>query len=260
MRRVLDGLGGVLSIAAALLLWEAAVRLLHVSPHLLPPPSDVLASLDEHFALLMEHAVPTALETFAGFGLAGAVGFALGLLLFGSRLLEAAAMPWILAAQIVPKIALAPLFVVWLGVGAPCRMVFATFIAFFPVLIATVAGLGAADRGALALCRALGAARWQTMLHVRLPFAVPHLLAGLKTAATLALLGIVIGEFVTAQKGLGYIVLLAGNIDETALMLAAIALLLAVGALLYGAVLLAEWAAARWYGAPMPAGAFTEAR
>lgn len=253
MRKVAEGVGSVL---AALLAWEGAVRLFHVSPRLLPPASEVAAAVAEHLGLLVEHAVPTAVETFVGFGLATLVGFVLGVMLFGSRLAQAAAMPWILVAQIKPKIALAPLFVVWLGVGAPCRLAFAVFIAFFPVLIATVAGLAATDRGALALCRGLGAARWQTMLLVRLPFAVPHLVAGWKTAATLALLGIVIGEFVTAQRGLGYLVLLAGNIDETALMLAAIAWLLGVGAMLYGAVLLLEAGFARWYGAPMTAGEF----
>ena len=247
---------GALSVLAALLAWEAATRLFHVSPRLLPPPSEVASAIAEHLGLLLEHAVPTAVETTVGFALAALAGIILGVTLFGSRLAQAAAMPWILAAQIVPKIALAPLFMVWLGVGAPCRLAFAVFIAFFPVLIATVAGLAATDRGALDLCRGLGAARWQTMLLVRLPFAVPHLLAGLKTAATLALLGIVIGEFVTAQRGLGYLVLLAGNIDETALMLAAIALLLGVGAVLYGAVLLLEAGFARWYGAPIAAGEF----
>ena len=253
MRRVLDGIAAV---GSALLLWEFLVRALHVRVHLLPPPSAVGAAFLEHGDLFLEHGVPTLIEAFAGFGLAGVVGFGLGMALFGSALLRTAAMPWILAAQIVPKIALAPLFVVWLGVGAPCRMAFAVFIAFFPVLVGTAAGLAATDRGALALCRGLGAAGWQTLLLVRLPLAMPQLLAGLKTAATLSLLGIVIGEFVTAQRGLGYLVLLAGNIDETALMLAAIGLLLGVGALLYGSVLALEWVYARWYGAPMAAGAF----
>ncbi len=256
MKGLLDGAAGVGAVVAALLLWEAAVRALNVSPHLLPPPSAVAEAFGDHADLFLEHGLPTLEESFAGFGLAALAGFVLGLVLFASHLVQRAVMPWILAAQIVPKIALAPLFVVWLGVGAPCRMAFAVFIAFFPVLIATVAGLSATDRGALGLCRALGAAPWQTLLRVRLPFAMPHLLAGLKTAATLALLGIVIGEFVTAQQGLGYLVLLAGNIDETALMLAAIALLLGVGALLYAAVLLLEWLFARWYGAPIPAGEF----
>lgn len=253
---VSEALAAVGAVLVGLLVWEAAVRALHVPIRLLPPPTAVGEAFAAHWDLFVEHGAPTLIETFAGFGLAVVAGFVLGALLFGSVTMQSAVMPWVLAAQIVPKIALAPLFVVWLGVGAPCRMAFAVFIAFFPVLIATVAGLQATDRGALMLCRALGAARWQTMVRVRLPFALPHLLAGLKTAATLALLGIVIGEFVTAQKGLGYLVLLAGNIDETALMLAAIGLLLGVGALLYGAVLLLEWLGGRWYGAPMTAGEF----
>lgn len=256
MSRLRGAVSGISAVLLMLAAWEILVRALHISTHLLPPPSDVAQSLIDHGDLFAQHGIPTALETLAGFILASFIGCAFGVVLFISPLAQAATMPWILAAQIVPKIALAPLFVVWLGVGAPCRMVFAVFIAFFPVLIATVAGLSATDRGALQLSRALGASPVQTMLKIRLPFAVPHLLAGLKTAATLALLGIVIGEFVTAQRGLGYLVMLAGSIDETALMLAAITGLLVVGAALYALVLLAEAVFARWYGAPIIVGDF----
>ncbi|MEJ1975815.1 MAG: ABC transporter permease [Acetobacteraceae bacterium] len=225
------------------------MRLFRVSPKLLPPPTEVAAAIAGHFGLLAANSVPTAAETLGGFLLAAGIGFLLGAALSASRLARDT-LPWILVAQIVPKIALAPLFVVWLGVGAPCRLAFAVFIAFFPVLVATVAGLGATDPAALRLCAALGARGWQTVLRVRLPYAVPHILAGLKTAATLSLLGVVLGEFVTAQQGLGYLVLFAGSIDETALMLAAVVLLCVIGVALYGLVLLAEALFARWYGGP----------
>jgi NitT/TauT family transport system permease protein len=249
-------LGSLLAVAGMVAMWEALVRWLPISPGLLAPPSAVLAALVEHPDLLAEHAAATAGETVLGFLLACVVGASLGALLSGFDAFRRVAMPWVLALQIVPKMALAPLFVVWLGVGAPCRLAFAIFLAFFPVLIGTMAGLAGTDRGALLLCHALGATAWQTTVRVRLPYAVPQLLAGMKTAATMALLGVVIGEFVTAQQGLGYLVMFAASLGETALVLAAIVLLCVIGLALYGAVLLAERGFARWYGAPVPAGAF----
>ncbi len=246
----------LLAVAAMVAAWEGLVRGLPVSPDLLAPPSAVLEALLRHPELRLEHGLATARETALGFVLACLAGVVPGALLSTSALLRRVAMPWVLALQIVPKMALAPLFVVWLGVGAPCRMAFAVFIAFFPVLIGTTAGLAGTDSGALRLCRVLGASWWQTVLWVRLPYAVPQLLAGMKTAATMALLGVVIGEFVTAQQGLGYVVMFAASLGETALVLAAIVLLCGIGLVLYGAVLLAELGFARWYGAPMPAGEF----
>jgi NitT/TauT family transport system permease protein len=249
-------LTSALAVLAMLLGWEALVRGKAVSADLLAPPSAVLEALLRHPEILLDQGISTARETALGFVLACLIGAAMGAALSSAALLRRVSMPWVLALQIVPKMALAPLFVVWLGVGAPCRLAFAVFIAFFPVLIGTTAGLAGTDSGALRLCRVLGAGWWQTVLRVRLPYAVPQLLAGMKTAATMALLGVVIGEFVTAQQGLGYVVMFAASLGETALVLAAITLLCGIGVALYGVVLLAEWAFARWYGAPMPAGEF----
>jgi NitT/TauT family transport system permease protein len=159
-------------------------------------------------------------------------------------------MPYLLALQIVPKIALAPLFIVWLGTGTPCRLVIAVFLALFPVTISGVAGLLSADPNVLRLCTALSASRLQMIVRVRLPYALPHLFAGLKVAATMILLGVTIGEFVTAQAGLGYIILFASSIGQTALVFAAIVLLCAIGLALYAAVTVAERLYARWFGAP----------
>ncbi|WP_149538882.1 ABC transporter permease [Siccirubricoccus phaeus] len=253
MRGALASLGAVAALVA---LWEAAVRFIPISPNLLAPPSAIAEALALHPALLLEHGWATAHEALLGFLLAALAGMALGAALSASALLRQALMPFVLALQIVPKMALAPLFVVWLGVGAPCRMAFAIFIAFFPVLIGTMAGLAGTESGALRLCRVLGASWWQTLWRVRLPYAVPQLLAGLKTAATMALLGVVIGEFVTAQQGLGYVVMFGASLGETALVLAAITLLCAIGLVLYGVVLAAELAFGLWYKAPLPAGEF----
>ncbi|MCU0946208.1 MAG: ABC transporter permease subunit, partial [Rubritepida sp.] len=127
-------------------------------------------------------------------------------------------------------------FIVWLGIGSESRLAFSMFIAFFPVVIATLTGLNATPPDMLRLCRALTAKPWQVFLSVRFPYALPHIFAGLKIAVTFAIIGVVVGEFITAQAGLGYMILFASSQAETALILASIVMLCAVGLVLYGLV------------------------
>lgn len=242
----------LLLAAVVLAVWELATRTLDISTTVLVPPSAIASVLMDRFDILAQHTAITATETAEGFVLATALGIGLAGLIATSRIMRAVLMPYLVTLQIVPKIALAPLFTIWLGTGTPCRLVFAVFFAFFPVAIATITGLLSADRNALRLCTALRASRMQEVLLIRLPYALPHVFAGLKVAATMVLLGVVIGEFVTAQAGLGYIVLFASSIGETALVFAALVLLCAIGLVLYGLVVLAEHAYARWFAAPFP--------
>ena len=202
-----------------------------------------------HPNILLHHMAITAGETIEGFALAAGLGMLLAALIASSQALRRTLMPWLLVVQIVPKIALAPLFIVWLGTGLPCRMVFTVFLALFPVTVAGVAGLLSADRNVVLLYTALRASRVQQIVQVRLPYALPHLFAGLKVAATMVLLGVTIGEFVTAQGGLGYIILFASSIGQTALVFAALVVLCLIGLALYAAVAIAEAAYGRWFGA-----------
>ena len=242
----------VLLAAGLLAGWEAAVPLLHVPDAVLVPPSAVVRAVALHPGILLQHMAITAAETAEGFVLAAGFGVLLAALVASSAVLRGMVMPWLLVLQIVPKIALAPLFIVWLGTGMPCRMMFAVFLALFPVTVSGVAGLLSADRNALRLCAALGASRVQEVVRVRLPYALPHLFAGLKVAATMTLLGVTIGEFVTAQGGLGYIILFASSVGETALVFAALLLLCGIGVALYAAVAVAERWYGAWFGAAMP--------
>ena len=243
-------LSPLLVAAGVLVGWEVAVPLLHVSQSALVPPSAIAQAIASHPDILLQHMAITAGETAEGFVLAVVFGVLLAAVIASSRVLRGLLMPWLLLLQIVPKIALAPLFIVWLGNGTPCRMVFAVFLALFPAVVAGVAGLLSADRNALLLCAALGASRVQEIVQVRLPYAMPHLFAGLKVAATMTLLGVTIGEFVTAQGGLGYIILFASSIGQTALVFAAIMLLCLIGLALYAAVAAAEHLYGGWFGAP----------
>lgn len=249
MRRWLAPLLVAIGILAA---WQVGVPLLGVSSAVLVTPWAIAGAIAGHADVLSPHLAITAGETVEGFALATAIGVVLAALIASSALLRGVVMPYLLAMQIVPKIALAPLFIVWLGTGTPCRLAFSVFLALFPVTIAGVAGLHSADRNALRLCAALGGSRVQEVVHIRLPYALPHLFAGLKVAATMIVLGVTIGEFVTAQGGLGYIILFASSIGQTALMFGALALLCLIGLALYAAVAIAEHAYGRWFGAPLP--------
>lgn len=226
----------VLFAALVLGLWEFLVDFYRVPEVILPSPSDVVRRFAATYPFLLQHAVPTGTEAALGFLLATALGIGLAVLLAYSKWAFAALYPNVVFFQLIPKIALAPLFIVWLGIGSESRLAFSMFIAFFPVVVATLTGLNATPPDMLRLCRALTAKSWQVFLSVRFPYALPHIFSGLKIAVTFAIIGVVVGEFITAQAGLGYMILFASSQAETALILASIVMLCAVGLVLYGAV------------------------
>jgi NitT/TauT family transport system permease protein len=253
VRTVLLPLGFALCSIAA---WELVCRVGKISPVLLAPPSAVWQVLSTNYAILFQQAVPTTIETVVGFVLATALGVVLGVAITVSARIREALYPNIVLFQLIPKIALAPLFIVWLGIGSPSRLTFAVFIAFFPIVVSTAAGLVSAKPEAIRLCRALTASEAQIFRMVRFPFAVPYIFAGMKIGVTMAMIGVIVGEFITAQAGLGYIIMFGSSAAETALVLAAITLLCGIGLVLYGAVALGEMAMKRWYGSEIPAGGF----
>jgi NitT/TauT family transport system permease protein len=240
----------------AIVAWELVCRLGKISPVLLAPPSAVWRVLATNYAILFEQAIPTTVETLVGFALATVSGVLLGAAITMSARVREALYPNIVLFQLIPKIALAPLFIVWLGVGSPSRLTFAVFIAFFPVVVSTAAGLVSAKPEMVRLCRSLTASELQIFRMVRLPFAVPYIFAGMKIGVTMAMIGVIVGEFITAQAGLGYIIMFGSAQSETALVLAAIVLLCVIGLVLYGAVALGELAMKRWYGGEISAGGF----
>lgn len=246
------GAGAVLlplGLALLVLLgWEVGVRLGHVAPVILPPPSDILAATWQQRRILLRHAVPTTLESAAGFLIATALGVALAVLMTYSRAARQALYPNLVFFQLIPKIALAPLFLIWFGIGTSSRLAFAVFIAFFPIVIATASGLANVDANMVRLCRSLTGTAWQIFLHVRFPAALPYIFGGMKIGVTLAIIGVVIGEFITAQAGLGYLIIFATARADTAVALAAILVLCLSGLLLFGLVAGAERLAAHRFG------------
>ncbi len=212
-------------------------------------PSLIVETLFASLPLLAEHARQTAVEASIGFALGALLGMTIAMLMSIWKPLARALYPNLVAFQLIPKIALAPLFTLWLGVGAPSRVVFTVFLCFFPVMVATTAGVAGAPSYAIKLARSLNASQWQTFAQVRAPFAIPFIVAGLKVSATLAMIGIVVGEFVTAQAGLGYIVLFASSAGETRLLFSALILLCVEGLALYATVVALGWLLQLWYGA-----------
>ena len=234
--------------------WQVVCNRMRIPPILLPPPSAVWRVLQNNYAILLGQAMPTASESVLSFAIASALGVALAVSLTFSVWVREALYPNIVMLQLIPKIALAPLFIVWLGVGEKTSIVVAVFTAFFPVVVSSATGLVSAKPETLQLCRSLAASEWQVFRMVRFPYALPFIFAGMKVGVTMAMIGVVVGEFITAQQGLGYIIMFAAGAGETATVLAAIALLCAIGLALYGIVELAERAVRHWYGGEMPVG------
>jgi NitT/TauT family transport system permease protein len=251
------GRGVLLPLGFAVLMtvaWEILCRATRISPALLPAPSAVWMVLSENYGILFAHAWPTTIETVVSFGLATLLGVALAVAITFSAWVREALYPNIVMFQLIPKIALAPLFIVWLGVGSQSCIVVAIFIAFFPVVVSTATGLVSAKPEVLLLCRSLTASEWQMFRLARFPYAMPFVFAGMKVGVTMAMIGVIVGEFITAQAGLGYIIMFASSAGETATVLAAIVLLCIIGLVLFGLVALGEAAMQRWYGGEMPVG------
>ena len=235
------------SLLVCVLLWDLAVRFLGVPAYLVPSPAAVAEVLHARFGYLVGHAWVTALETVLGFGFSVLIGVPLALAIVSSRFVEKSIYPILVLSQAVPKVALAPLLLVWIGFGIETKVVVAVLIAFFPIVISMVVGLRGVPEEMLDLGRSMGLSPMRMFAKIRLPHALPSLFGGLKVAITLAVVGAVVGEFVGADRGLGYVILLASGQLQMDLMFAAIVLLVVVGVALFATVQLVERAMIPWH-------------
>lgn len=236
------GLWSVLLGGALLLVWEWATRHGGWSRLVLPAPSAVAQALwggwvSGYFA---PHAWQTLVEVLAGLALGGACGFLGGLCLGESVFWRRVLMPYVVTTQVLPKLALAPLLMMWLGFGTWPMVVITAMVCFFPLLENTLTGLQQADAQRLALFRLLGASRWQTLWRLKVPMALPAILAGWRVAVVLSLVGAVVGEFIGANRGLGALIIAAQGSMDTPLMFAVLAQITAMGWVLYRLTLAAE--------------------
>jgi NitT/TauT family transport system permease protein len=198
----------LLLIAATLLVWEGLIRGLSVPAFILPAPSGIFVALYRGIAsrLYIDHIGVTVGETLMGFALGSALAFTLGIAVALSRRVEYFLYPFIVMFQAMPKVALAPLIIVWFGLGITSKVVSAALVAFFPLMVNTIVGLRSADEDRINLMRSLAASRWQIFWMLRLPNAMPYIFAGLEIAMIFALIGAIVGEFVGAQSGLGMLI------------------------------------------------------
>jgi NitT/TauT family transport system permease protein len=243
-----EWLSPALTLAGLIVLWELASRLFNVPVWLLPAPSEIVIALYERGSGLIEHSAITFYETIAGFLLAIVLGVPLAVAVSHSRALSNTIFPLILITQSVPKVAFAPILLIWLGYGYLPKIVVAFLVAFFPVVVDTATGLRSPLPQVLDLARQLSASQFQIYAKIRFPSALPHFFSGLKVAITLSVIGAVIGEFVGAEKGLGFLVIESTSHFKTPLAFGAMALLGLMSIILFGIVAFLERIACPWYG------------
>jgi NitT/TauT family transport system permease protein len=230
--------------AAVLVLWQLAVSIFGIREYLLPSPASVVHALTSGEIPWLSHLWITTLEIVGAFVLAGAVGVALGIAIAWSETLARALVPFLVFVNTLPKVAVAPLFLLWLGYGILPNMLIGAMIGFFPVVINTAVGLTQVDPEMLDLGRVFSAPKWKIFAKIRIPNAYPYILSALKVTATAAVVGAIVGEFVASQKGLGYVIITTQGSMNTPVAFAALVWLSVVGLAVYGAVvLMTRWIA-----------------
>lgn len=235
-----------LVFVALIALWWAAVEIIKVPAYLLPPPQDVLPRLVTSRQTLWNHTLVTLQEIILGFGLSVVTAIPLGLLIALSPTAKRMLYPLLVFIQLVPKIAIAPLFVVWVGFGSTSKVLLTLLLTFFPLLLASIAGFQILDQRMLYLTRSMGATFWQTFRYLRFPSALPVIFGGLKTSATIAATAAIVAEFVGANKGLGYLLLQATGTLDTTLVFSILFLLTIIGLALNTVVEVAEYLMTPW--------------
>lgn len=230
----------LLAFAGLIAFWEFSVRFFAIADYVLPAPSVIGEAIIANWASLLRHSGVTLMEAVLGFLLGIVVGLPLAVLISCSSWLERTIYPLLVASQSIPKVALAPIFVVWFGFGLLPKVLIAFSIAFFPVVVNTVVGLARTPPDMIRLMRSLGSSPLEIFLRVRIPVATPYIFAGIKISSAFAVVGAIVGEFIAATSGLGYLQLIANNNLEIPLLFACLVLLSLLGALIYYAVVLVE--------------------
>jgi len=227
-------------------LWWGAVELFRIPAYLLPGPDAVFARIVADAGLLWTHSKVTLIEILLGFGLTIVIAIPLGLVIALSPLAKQIVYPPIMLMQLVPKIAVAPLFLIWLGFGIESKVLLTVLMTFFPLLLASISGFQILDDRYLYVMRSMGATWWQTFRYLRFPAALPVIFSGIKTSATIAATAAIVAEFVGANKGLGYVLLRGTSTMDIELVFAVLVVLTVVGIAINYIVEFWEWAMTPW--------------
>jgi len=240
----------VVVTAVTLILWQLASVVFQVKTVVLPSPLVIGREIAAQAGLLAHHLWPTFYQTVMGFLLSVAGGILVAVLITYSRIVRTGVYPLIVISQIVPKVSVAPLFVIWFGMGNTSRLLLAFLVAFFPMAINAAAGFQSVEEDYIRMARAYMGTRWQIFAKIRLPHALPYIFSGMKISITLAIIGVVVAEFVASQEGIGYLIVFANGLLDTPLMMAAITVLSLMGLVLYGAIAALERWTVYWQSSP----------
>ena len=246
-RKIVEWLPALALFAALIALWQFSVSVLGIREYLLPSPASVLRALFSSEIDWTGHIIVTGVAIFGAFLIAAAGGIALGTIIAWSSIMNRALMPFLVFVNTLPKVAVAPLFLLWLGYGILPNMLIGALIGFFPVVINTAVGLSQIDDDMLDLGRVFNAPKWKVFAKIRIPNAYPYILSALKVTATSAVVGAIVGEFVASQSGLGYVIITSQSSMNTPLAFGALVWISVLGLILYGIVavmsrVLAPWA------------------
>lgn len=237
----------VIFLVAMVVVWDVAIRVLGIPPYQIPAPKDVLVTLWNDWPTLLREAWPTTVSTLWGFLLTVVFGIPMAMLIAGSRTVESYVYPLLVFSQSIPKIAIAPLFVVWFGFGTLPKVLSAFLLGFFPVVVSAVQGFKSVEPDMLDLAKAMEANRLQTFRMISVPHAMPAIFAGLKVSITLAIVGAVVGEFVGSNSGIGYVLQRSiGNFDLPT-MFAALIILSLMGVIMFWIIDIIERFSIPWH-------------
>lgn len=228
------GAWGLGLIAALIALWQLFCTIVDVPEYILPLPSDIARSMVEQRDLLLSNTWPSVRNTLLGYLAAILISFPIAICLGYSQAFRRTVYPLLVVSQVVPKVALAPLFVIWVGFGDASKILMVVLICFFPILIDAASGLSSVPHGQVLLFKSMRTRGWREFWHLRLPYSLPQLFAGLKVGMTFALTGEIVAEFVGADRGLGYVLTFARGALDTVLVFSVIGYLVIVGGIMYG--------------------------
>lgn len=246
VRRVGWSLLPPLTFVAIVALWAVAIPIFGIPAYLLPGPGGVFTRLISDTPQLWDNSLVTLTEVLLGFGLTLLSAIPLGLVIALSPLAKQIVYPPLMLLQLVPKIAVAPLFLVWLGFGIESKVLLTLLMTFFPLLLASISGFQILDNRFLYLTQSMGASWWQTFRYLRIPAALPVIFSGIKTSATIATTAAIVAEFVGANKGLGYVLLRSTSTMDMELTFAVLVVLTIIGIAINYIVEFAEWAMTPW--------------
>lgn len=247
LRALLNLLPPLGVLLVLVVVWEIAVKALKVKQYVLPPPSKIWKYLLVDHDLLLQGSLVTSREVVIGFLISVGLGIPLGILVARYRIFSLTMYPLIVASQTFPKLAIGPLLIVWFGFGQLPKLLLAVLVSFFPIMINTIAGLHAVDEQTEMLARSLGLGRLQTFVKIQLPQALPSIFAGLKVGVTLAVIGVIVGEFLGTSAGLGYIIINATGTIDTVALFGVLVVLTVIGLVSYGIVAALERLAIPWH-------------